>query len=1002
MKVGNMSKGQMARSTWLLAAALGSLLLGPRIFAVESDYEFQQPQSCGSKAETGEDDASSALAEGFEGLTAEPAKNLMIEPIDGAGGFDNVAPKLAVEEGPGGLEWDLSPTYRTRYSGETNYPAGATQLQGNNWFTNIPYIAYDGGNSKFVVRFNANTFRVYDRENGYSNYWLGRYANKNSRIYRSGSGSSEVEYLYDTRGKKYTFPATAFGKCTEIEGAGGHKISFSYSTGSITVSQGTNVRRFTYTITSNRIDKIDIEQYLSGVWALYRKVNFTYHEDVTGAQESTTGDLVGIEDEKLLSPSSTWYKRRWIFKYYTGTYNSSTNPGYPYQVKAVLAPQSYHQFVLDNSGQNDTYVYTRTASQLSSYVDRTYEYASDRRLSKLDIKSGCGCGSGEGVYTYTWSVNGSQINDLNTWYHQATITLPSVNGSSRFIDYNTYGQKLNDIAQEVAADSGSRRWISTWRHDTTGRLTDSYSPLACTSYSSHSVTTDDSNGQHFKYAYDTNSTLTTVKLHDSANGDFLQIKKVITPYTSGDKKRFLKTLEALYPIDTTIESDSNRSESTFSYTFHGTTLAVKLRTTTLPAIESNENGSGSAIVLKDYFESDGLHTWSKDGDGFVHYNGYDANRRTQTKVVVDLNTQSPPSGVPSSPDTNAFYTTSGLNLVTDMAYDFLRRMVKLQSPSFDAWDGSSVTSVRTTKQWWYTKLATDDLVTLEYPHVDDSSYKHTSISLTLQDFEGHVITAALGNLNSSYRNTTISDDFDATQSTLDAGFHGIIARRTEYSYDGDKVSEEKVWSVANDTNSTKYSTTNTYDATGRMVTTTNPVSTITRFGYDVLNRKKSTKIGTIDGGGSDNMKSVEELFYDDEQEEGVSHVGDSNLTCRRLYTDTSTYRESTYVYDYRRRMIEAHEPGTDEPDKILETRDYNFYEPTSGDKKKSLVVQRYDTSSGSVLMAKTESHYDTRGQIYETWTYGVSGGTASGYASVRTWRNGRGQDVKTLNHNARE
>ena len=62
----------------------------------------------------------------------------------------------------------------------------------------------------------------------------------------------------------------------------------------------------------------------------------------------------------------------------------------------------------------------------------------------------------------------------------------------------------------------------------------------------------------------------------------------------------------------------------YDYSYHASdSLAVKKRTTTMPVIATGENGLGSVLTLSHYFETDGLNTWSKDGDGFVHYTGYD-------------------------------------------------------------------------------------------------------------------------------------------------------------------------------------------------------------------------------------------------------------------------------------------------------------------------------------------------------------------------------------------
>jgi hypothetical protein len=285
---------------------------GKNLFAQsEDDYEFIPPQAWSGKAETGGDDATSALSEGFEGLTAEPTKNVMIEPVDGDGGFDNVAPRLSVEEGPGGLEWDVSPTYRTRYKKGTNYVTSYT-FQGNNWFSKIPYLKEISSND-MRVRFDANTFRRYNTSvyNSYPYICLkGNYGNCNSILCKYYSYSI-IYYLYDTRGKTYVFDSQ--GRCTKIIGLGGAEIEIQYSVnagnGSISVYQKKSlssidaVRKFVYTISSYKTTQIQVwDGYDGNSWSNnYRNIKFTYQ--FTGASECNLNDLIGIQDEKLLSPT---------------------------------------------------------------------------------------------------------------------------------------------------------------------------------------------------------------------------------------------------------------------------------------------------------------------------------------------------------------------------------------------------------------------------------------------------------------------------------------------------------------------------------------------------------------------------------------------------------------------------------------------------------------------------------------------------------------------------
>ncbi len=980
-----MSSTRTYRRNFLFIVALFAAPLSA--LAQEDDYEFMPLHAWRILGETGGDDLTTTLMEGFPGLDAEPSKDRWTEPVDGSGGFDNVAPRLGGQEGPGGLEWDPSPTYRTRYKNGTDYTNnGTTRMIGNNWFPKIPYVMDDSyQNQQWIVRFDANTYRVYDQDQSDSYTFWGRNGNAKSKLYVSGNWV----YVYDIGGKTYTFNETGSTKrCTKIEGIGSAEITISYTSSAITVIQksdsSTEVRKWTYTLTDHgsgkRVDKIEVAHKPSTSWVVYRTIEFTYHEQVTSAAGSSTGDLIGIEDTRDLSDSGEDYTRKWVFKYYTGTYNSTTNPGNPYQIAAVIEPGDVKAFDDDNPTLD---IYTRTVSQLSGYLTREYEYNSDRRLRDLTLNDDCGCGSGSGAFAYSWAQNGSTPSDLNTWYRKVEIVLP--NDARRIIDYNKYGQTLNSILQEDESNSSSRRWITTFRHDTTGRLTDSYSVAACDSYNSstHVVTTNTTDGMRYQYTYDSDNALSTVKLRDPGNGNWnYQRKKAFTFKTSGSRRRYVKTSDKVYPTETTTDTGSN--ETTFAYTYHTDALAVKKRTTTLPTVTTAQNGPNSAVSLYAYLEDDGLQTWTKDGEGYVTYTGYDADLRVATTRVVDLDNSNRPTGVPAAPDT-VFATTSGLNLVDEWEYDELARRTKHIAPAFDAYNGTSIVSYETTKRWYYSKLSGDELVLMEYPHVG-SAYYHAAIDLTVLDHHGDVVTQAKGELASATRGTYLPNDFDETEATLEDGFNGDIVQRTEFEYTGGRQTKASVWSDADLSTADKHETISTYDSSGRLETTKTPAGTITRYSYDVLGRMKTRKVGTIDGGGSDNMTLVEELFYDDE-EDTSTNVGDGFLTRRKLDTNHSTSddRETDTTYDYRGRATDIYEP-----EDVKVERDYDNLGRVTEDR-------RYDDSGGSpTLLAKTKSYYDAWGQAYETRTYGIVSGSGTDYTNVETWRDKRGLEVKSL------
>ena len=88
----------MRTATWVFALMAASWFLSSAwVYSQEDDHEFMPADAWLWMAETGEDDATTRLAEGFEGQKDFPTKSTLIEPVDGDGGFDNVAPQLLAD-----------------------------------------------------------------------------------------------------------------------------------------------------------------------------------------------------------------------------------------------------------------------------------------------------------------------------------------------------------------------------------------------------------------------------------------------------------------------------------------------------------------------------------------------------------------------------------------------------------------------------------------------------------------------------------------------------------------------------------------------------------------------------------------------------------------------------------------------------------------------------------------------------------------------------------------
>ncbi len=75
--------GRLVLSSFLLSLVV---LEGRAAGAVDDDHEFMPLHGGRLLGQSGEDDATSMLAEGFAGMGFEPSKDRWREPIDGSGG----------------------------------------------------------------------------------------------------------------------------------------------------------------------------------------------------------------------------------------------------------------------------------------------------------------------------------------------------------------------------------------------------------------------------------------------------------------------------------------------------------------------------------------------------------------------------------------------------------------------------------------------------------------------------------------------------------------------------------------------------------------------------------------------------------------------------------------------------------------------------------------------------------------------------------------------------
>ncbi|CAG0985620.1 hypothetical protein PHYC_02006 [Phycisphaerales bacterium] len=968
-----------------------------------------------------------------------------------------------------GFRWVVGRTYNSHQQDSSATHRDSNGVQGRNWSqTSMPEIVLydDNDDTKDMVAivYGADRYIEFVRTGEGSSRFKGKNGAAGIIEYAANGASEPETYTYiDQRGVKVVFlgfdgdagSATGqFWKMTDPAGncayVGSSTLSSStattgYSSGRITTVYDSASRRYCYSYTQidsvYRLTQVLAETDAGGGWGdcgtetMVGKVEYFYNQ--TG--DNSYGDNGCLKYVKVTTPltdSGITLVRRQAYQYWKGAFNSSTNPGHPYGIKYVIDSEGYRQadYAGDSTLDDDPATLDMSTSGNKTYASLYVEYDSGHQVNKLWTSGQCGCGGGSlnGEHTVVYTDYGSLGTYTSnstydaSWARRAAVS-NTVTGNSFSYYYDEVGDGLSTVFTEDPPDaSPTTKQPTQVTRDATALVSEIASPsrnLSYTHSTSSIVAKADANDPGILRTasnvasgdakYFTEALTIQEKVGGSSN--FVNrttfSTRLLEPTSGIGVARPMIGSTLVFHTATTTGTDSTKYHATsYSYDWwSGTNTSVlyitpKKITVTQPAVTTDNNGSGSANSTKTYLRQDGTTAFTEDADGSFTYTQFTNGQLV--KRIVDCQTNHG-SDFASGDDPNTDFgiteNGNGLRLITTYAYDAQGRL-----------DTTTSTDGRIAKMY-YTRTADGQMVTVAIPRFTagspNTSYGPATISVSNLAGRGvfsGTIAYSSGSTTSAF--TGMFDETDANAFTgVDVGtLFGVST--TIYDESGTRQSASRQYHLVPGSGTgsvgTNYDQTDlAYDSAGRQYKTTAPDGTINKTEYDDRGRPSARWIGTVDGGGSDNMVKTETLEYDG----GATHGRADNLLTKRTldadgdWDNTGTgghapddRRITEYAYDYRNQLALATNPSgphilvkRDNPGRVIATGMYTTAPSWSADPT---------ATTSSNRCALSETCYDELGRAWKTirWEITQANGNKGSSITSKTWFDADGRVIKQI------
>ncbi|MBL8817169.1 MAG: hypothetical protein JNL58_14160 [Planctomyces sp.] len=512
------------------------------------------------------------------------------------------------------------------------------------------------------------------------------------------------------------------------------------------------------------------------------------------------------------------------FRYYKSGVDTSI--GFEHGLRYVVSPATYQKILADSGDP-----LTMANSALAQYADRYFEYEPSTRRVKLWRTNG-----GTLSYSISYATNPNSLPSpapFNHWTRSSTLTRQD--GSKQIFFSNNYGLVMLSVLESA---DGLRQWCAYTRYDAFGRAEWQISPSAITGYneSLNDLLGYNSGTGKYQYVRDA-SGLIDISVYDTSTGtenyvryrnlrqgqlgsDIRQSQTDYTTQTVGSAARILVSKQTIY----TDESHAVPIETSFAYTFYSGKLQPSQVVTTLPAVLTSQNGSGTSATTTQKFDLLGNLTETTDERGLTNQYSFDVATGAMTKSIED-------------------FGTGKLNLTTDFEIDSQGRTVQTLGPVHEAVVGGTATSIRAAR-WTTFDDATNKVMSASgYATGTGPSYTFTlvnPVSITFTNNNGNVLEEIQATRSSTAGKLLPTDTFSQSS----------YVRWTTNQYEqccliSSTRSYFLIPSSGSGTEGTNYNTTSFgYDQMLRRNQTTSPGGTISISVFDDRNLVAAVYVGT--------------------------------------------------------------------------------------------------------------------------------------------------------------